>query len=176
VTRLVARPVFGAELQPFLYGLIGDEKIGTMLSVLSALARQDLDPWEQAGNWSRMPKPAAARELADLIAALPEGLSARPAPAAIADRLVALLPPQTSPQQSAWQSRPMPAQGAVATDRPAHEKIPLVVFYVLFLLLGQLIIVGWQAGRAHEPPGATSSSAGIAAAAPAAVVATAPER
>jgi hypothetical protein len=176
VTRLAASPVFGAELQPFLYGLIGDDKSGTLLSVLSALARQDLDPWEQAGNWSRMPKQAAARELADLIAALPEGLSARPAPAAIADRLVALLPPQSPRPRTAWQPRPLPAQDSAPTDRPAHDKVPLVVFYVLFLLLGQLIISGWQAGRAHETPGPTSGGAGIAAAVPAADGATAPER
>lgn len=62
------------------------------LTVLSALARQDLDPWEEASALGRLPQNAATRRLASLIAALPESPSARPDAAAIAARLIALLP------------------------------------------------------------------------------------
>ena len=61
-----------ADLHPFLYALIGEEKSGMQLSVLSALARQNLDPWEQAQVWSEASEGVAIRELSSLIAALPE--------------------------------------------------------------------------------------------------------
>jgi hypothetical protein len=82
-----------ADLQPFLYAIIGEEQSGMQLSVLSALARQDLDPWQKARDWSKASKGVAVRELSSLIAALPEAPTHRPRPEEIAARLIALLPP-----------------------------------------------------------------------------------
>ena len=62
------------------------------LSVLSALARLDIDPWQEADKLARLPRETATQRLASLIAALPEGPSAHLDPGAIAARLIALLP------------------------------------------------------------------------------------
>jgi hypothetical protein len=87
-TVLSARSEFDA----FLFALIGEEKNGMLLSVLSALARLDLDPWREAADLARMPEETAKRRLTYLIEALPNRSLSLPEPEMISTRLVALLP------------------------------------------------------------------------------------
>ena len=63
-----------------------------LLSVLSALARLDLDPWREAAELARMPKQTAKQRLTSLIETLPDGPPTRPEPETISTRLIALLP------------------------------------------------------------------------------------
>ena len=49
-----------------------------LLSVLSALARLDIDPWQEAANLARLPRETATERLATLIAKLPGEPSAHP--------------------------------------------------------------------------------------------------
>ena len=81
-----------SEFDDFLFAPIGDERNGMLLSVISALARLDLDPWLEAASLARMPKEAATERMTSLISALPERTAAHRDPEAIAARLVALLP------------------------------------------------------------------------------------
>ncbi|MGB6451304.1 MAG: hypothetical protein WBE92_11175 [Steroidobacteraceae bacterium] len=78
----------------FLLASIGDDSSdnGMPLSVLSALARQNVDPWEEAASLACLPSQTAIQKLTSLIARLPEGRSTRPDPGANAARLIALLP------------------------------------------------------------------------------------
>lgn len=133
----------GLEFQPFLYAQIGDDSNGVPLSVLSALARQNIDPWEQAAHWSRLTQKSAIQELTELIAALPLGPRALPTghaaqavPAEIATRLVALLPNMRSSV-----SRAPAAAAAPASDLSAHpvitKRMKVIIFCVLCGLLGQ---------------------------------------
>ena len=88
-------PLIGAEFDKFLYAPIREDRNGTPLSVLSALARLDVDPWQEALSLALMPKATAAVRLAALIAALPDE-QAKDSPAkSIAADLVALLPKTT---------------------------------------------------------------------------------
>lgn len=82
----------GSEFNAFLFAPVGDEKNGMVLTVLSALARLDVDPWREAAALARMPRAAANRRLSSLIAALPDAPSTSSPPAIIADRLIPLLP------------------------------------------------------------------------------------
>ena len=81
-----------SDLNGFLFADIGVEGSGMSLSVISALARQGLDPWEEAGRLARLPRMVAADGLARLIAAMPASPWPMPDATAIAARLVALLP------------------------------------------------------------------------------------
>ena len=80
------------EFDKFLFALIDDDKIETPLSVLSVLARLNLDPWAEAAALSQMPRPCAVRRLGSLIDALPDR-STQLDVVAISGRLIALLPP-----------------------------------------------------------------------------------
>src|SRR5271165_3171433 len=54
-------PLIGPEFDEFLGAPIGEDRNGTGLSVLSALARLDVDPWQEATSLARMPREAAGR-------------------------------------------------------------------------------------------------------------------
>ena len=62
-----------SEFDEFLYAPIDSGSNGVLLSVFSALARQDVDPWQEAASLARMSRQSAAQRLAALISALPGG-------------------------------------------------------------------------------------------------------
>lgn len=82
----------GSEFDAFLFAPIDSEENGLMLSVVSALARLDIDPWREVAELTRMTKRAASQRLASLIAAVPDVSATRCLPTTIANRLIELLP------------------------------------------------------------------------------------
>jgi hypothetical protein len=76
MTRSTSISPLGHEFNEFLFAPIGEEKNGMLLSVLSALARLDVDPWREAAELAQLPRQTATQRLASLIAALPDGPSA----------------------------------------------------------------------------------------------------
>lgn len=81
-----------SDYDEFLFAIIGEETNGMPLSVLSALTRLDLDPWQQAARLTRLSRGQAIREVSSLIGALPRGRWRAPESESIATRLVTLLP------------------------------------------------------------------------------------
>jgi hypothetical protein len=82
----------GSDFDRFLYAEVGDDHRGGQLSVVSALARSGVDPWDEAARLAAMIKEVAARALADLLARLPAGSGQPVDPLSVATRLVSLLP------------------------------------------------------------------------------------
>jgi hypothetical protein len=90
-------PASNAAFDRFLYASVGDEAQGMPLTVLSTLARHDVDPWEQAALWCRLPLELARRQLVTMLDALPgqellSGQEAMMARSALAAQLLPLLP------------------------------------------------------------------------------------
>jgi hypothetical protein len=81
-----------SEFNAFLFASVGHDGNDQQLSVLSALARADVDPWQEAAELARMPGETATERLVSLIATVPGGLSTHPDPGTVAARLIALLP------------------------------------------------------------------------------------
>ena len=73
MTRSPSFLVLGSEFDDFLFAPIGEDRNDMPLSVLSALARLDIDPWHEAAELARLPRETATQRLASLIAALPDG-------------------------------------------------------------------------------------------------------
>ena len=92
MTHAALTPLLGREFDNFLFAWIEDERNGPLLSVVSALARLDVDPWNEAASLARMPKDQAKQRLTSLIASLPTGAIPILSPEIIASRLIALLP------------------------------------------------------------------------------------
>jgi hypothetical protein len=91
VTHPAIALLIGPEFDEFLCAPIGAIQSGAGLSVLSALARANVDPWEEATSLALMSREAAVARLTALIDALPnEGTI--DIPSTIAADLVALLP------------------------------------------------------------------------------------
>ena len=82
------RPTFDA----FLYASVGVEENGMELSVVSALARFGVDPWQEAARLAMLPQELAADGLRLLLDRLPEGRWRPTDTPAIAAHLVTLLP------------------------------------------------------------------------------------
>jgi hypothetical protein len=81
-----------ASYDDFLFAPVCEEANGMRLSVLSALARMNVDPWEEATRLAAMPKAIAEKTLLSILD-LVSGRSWKSSEAAaIAARLVQLLP------------------------------------------------------------------------------------
>jgi hypothetical protein len=80
VKRAVAIPPLRPEFDNFLYAPVSESDGEMPFSVLSALARQNLDPWEEAAKLAQLPQESAIERLSSII------------PAATAARVIALLP------------------------------------------------------------------------------------
>jgi hypothetical protein len=144
----------------FLYAAIDEDQHGVPLTVLSALARRDLDPWEEAARLGRLPAPVAVRELADLVAGIAPGPIPRADSETIAARLQALLPrsaPRAVPDGDGREAgvrrviaadpgarrpslRGPPAQ-PVATELKPRHALSYFLFYLVFVAL--LICSQW---------------------------------
>jgi hypothetical protein len=92
MTHAALSPLIGPEFDKFLGASIGEDRNGAGLSVLSAFARLNVDPWQEAMSLARMPSDGAAVRLTELIEALPCAPANTIPPRIIAGRLVALLP------------------------------------------------------------------------------------
>jgi hypothetical protein len=95
-----------SDLNDFLFASVGEEQNGVTLSVVSALTRLGLDPWEEAARLTPLPKARAAEALAKLIARLPIRRMISSDDLVISQRLVELLPDQKS----------VPSQGREGAD------------------------------------------------------------
>ena len=83
--------LMGPEFDEFLCAPIGADRNGTGLSVLSALARLNVDPWQEVTSLALMPREAVVVRLTGLIGALPNEGTIGIHTTTAAD-LVALLP------------------------------------------------------------------------------------
>ena len=83
---------FRPEFDRFLHAPIGADGNDMPLSVLSALTRLNVDPWEEAADLTELSKNTAAERLASLIGRLPGGRWTPTELIAIAHRLVEFLP------------------------------------------------------------------------------------
>jgi hypothetical protein len=81
-----------ADFERFVYADVAVEPNGLELSVLSALSRRGLDPWQEAQRLAQLPQLAAADGLAQILRAVPAVQSMRLDVKVISERLVALLP------------------------------------------------------------------------------------
>ena len=133
----VKRPAAISPLRPefdeFLHASIGEFSDQIPFSVLSALARQDLDPWDEAAELARLPRESAIARLTSLIATAMAGASATVAPAAAAARLISLLPrshqfnlPSLGKRRPARSAGAFLAPGPLPQHPPAGKAIPRV--------------------------------------------------
>ena len=113
------------------------------LSVLSALARLDIDPWQEADELARLPVETATQRLASLIATLPKHPSAHLDPGTIAARLITLLPTRT---RSNIPSRGSLLGGGVVTN------FRTVMFMIFISVIIAIFISAQWIATSPDPP------------------------
>jgi hypothetical protein len=108
-----------SDLNDFLFASVGEEQNGVTLSVVSALTRLDVDPWEEAARLTPLPKARAAEALATLIARLPIRRTESLDDLAISRRLVELLPVQ--------KRAPLPHRGRAGAEQKKYWRAMIVL-------------------------------------------------
>ena len=114
------------EFEDFLFARIDEGSDSMPLSVLSMLARLDMDPWEEAAKLARLPRAAATRRLVDFIAATPGAPSAYLNAKTVSDQLLNLLPSPVLPRQE---------HAVCALKQFSFVWPPVLVFLVLAISL-----------------------------------------
>jgi hypothetical protein len=159
MTRAVVFSSLASEFDDFLFAPIREDKNGTLLSVVSALARLDVDPWDEAAKLAGMPGEAATQRLSALLASLPAEPASDPERRTIAARLVGLLPQRHVADGSARKPGP---RAEAAANSPAVTYAIYYVIFMLFILLGQWLIGSRQApvqiGEVATPSSVTVAS------------------
>jgi hypothetical protein len=146
-TNTMRAPNFlGAEFNAFLFEPIGADDRGRQVTVVSALARLDMDPWAEADRLSRLPDETAARSISMIFSRLPEialAIADRPQHAL---RLVRLLP-----KRLAGIEVKTPFIRAVTPTASRRAVMAGLFCAVALLMLGQML---WRSDHAapHAPP------------------------
>jgi hypothetical protein len=154
MTLATATSAFESRFDSFLYAAVREDPNGAPLTVLSVLARLDIDPWEEAARLAQLPGEAAARVLAGLISALPKSTATPQDSGTIAARLITLLPRRSERQTAAPtppSSRPIALQ---IPDRATIVTRALLCLIVLALLVvSQWVAVSqWAASQPEKKP------------------------
>jgi hypothetical protein len=138
----------GRHLDPFLCTVLGNEANGTPLTVLSALARADVDPWLEAERLAKMPTRAAGERLRSLFKNLPGGRSIFSGDSDVAvDRLIGLLP----------RGEKDPVSPPRATPRANGPAIDWRV--AIYITLGLMIGIQLLSRNAIKPPNVGAAAA-----------------
>ena len=96
----------------FLHSIIREPETAASLTVLSLLAQNKIDPWDEAARFAQLPKSEAAMQLGDLIAASVGHPSKDLDADSVAVRLVMLLPHASAVRS---QSPRRPVRGRLLT-------------------------------------------------------------
>ena len=132
--RPVVESSLKSEFNAFLFAPIGKNSDGMQVSVLSGLAQSELDPWAEATELALLPAWSAVERLAFLIGKMPNKGWAYPNPAAVAPRLIALLPKQFSGETS------VPIFGGLMNSKPWWVYVAIMSF----VLGSQFLIASHQ--------------------------------
>ena len=148
LTAAASVSFFRPEFDDFLYAAIGAERNEMPLTVLSALSRMDVDPWEEAAELSELPKDTAAQRLASLISRLPGERWAQDAKA-IADRLIELLPRRSCSRVQASEK---------SSRRQGMTNSPFVLLCVAVALTALIIAATFERSRRSDNADGPASS------------------
>src|ERR1700722_7847023 len=120
-----------------------------LVSVLSGLARSDVDPWQEAAKLAALPGDMATQRLASLIAALPDRTSVHLDSGTIAARLIALLPRRAASTSITSSRQAMHRIGSLTSSRT-------FLFYIIFVafVLGSQ----WFIAPRHAAPQTDTAS------------------
>ncbi len=153
MTGTASTSALAPEFNAFLFAPIGLDRNEMLVSVVSALARLDIDPWQEAAQLARLPKAAAALRLAGLIARVPGGPPAQLDGVSATARLVALLPGEPASKG------PRLHVTGVAEPIPNYRAVALIVFIVLVLSTQLVLTSRFDPASVAKSGGASAKSA-----------------
>ena len=154
MARSASAAQLSSEFNDFLFAPIAEDRHGMPLSVLSALARLGVDPWQEAAKLVGLPREAAIQQLTALIAQLPGGTPAHPGPATNVAGLIGLLQQCAGPTIAA-------RRGLFGVGAKPNSLAIVYVMFMIFALGTQWIIASHESagqGEAGRPEASATVS------------------
>lgn len=135
------------DLNAFLFAPIAQDASGVTLTVLSALARTGVDPWDEAADLAGLSRDSATQRMTTLLATVPNGPSPGDDTKTLATLLVALLhrspPPKARiPEASSHEAPPLKVVKRSKGVNPA-------IYYLAALIF--MLFVQWALSTRHTP-------------------------
>jgi len=148
-----------AGLNDFLFSAIASDSNGMHLTMLTALARSGVDPWEEAAGLRALSRDDATDKLVHMFASVPNGPARGDEAATLAARLVVLL-------HSAPKALLKPVSATVSASdreelRPPRSLLPPPVqlkraIYALLALT--VVVIGYRMLNSMDAPAAEALS------------------
>ena len=123
----------GTPFDPFLYAIVGEDRNGNTVTVLSTLARLGLEPWDAAAELAGLTRAEARSRLDGLLARFRDVPALGQDHAAITRRLIDLLPEAAGRHAGRLTERVAQAGGMGAGPLFALLVLILYLIYALFL-------------------------------------------
>ena len=149
-----------ASYDDFLFAPVWEDANGMRVSVLSALARMNVDPWEEATRLAAMPKAIAEKTLLSILDLVSGGIWKSTEAAAISARLVRLLP---QPGQAAAETANAATGTAIAATGTAKVSAQRTNYWWVWLgfwLVMSFMMPHHQATTPNTGAGAVTSESG----------------
>jgi hypothetical protein len=142
----------GLEFNAFLFAAIDEDSSEAPLSVVSALARLDLDPWQEAAELTRLPRETAIQRLGALLTKVPGGPPAHSDSQTIALRLIALLPrPDVPTIGSPWPGARLGAS--------ARVDLTMVMMFFMLMSVFAMATLGLSSHSSSVPASVAPAAA-----------------
>ncbi len=118
----------GTDFDRFLYASVGKDQDGSVVTVVSALARLGLDPWKEAAKLASLGREAACARLGRSLSGFKDVPSLALEHAAVAAALTALLPDRLS-RRATKLTKP-----AIPNGLPIRARWVFAIFMVFLVL------------------------------------------
>jgi hypothetical protein len=152
----VAPAPLGPEFDAFLFAQAGEDRAGTPISVVTLLARLDLDPWQEAARLAALAPEIAAVTVTSVLEALPNASLNPRDNVSLAVRLVAMLPRATAAHGTKLQ-RLFATSGQTATRW--RESVLFLAIYLIVMLATQFAMTSINPHHSNAASASASNSA-----------------
>jgi hypothetical protein len=139
-----------SEYNGFLFAVVDEEELGLPLTVLSALTRLGIDPWQEAARLTDLPRELAAQALAEVIAKLPGKTFKAAGPAAIAARLVRWLPIRSAPTSTPAEHT-KPIEITRMSEEKSEPRLAAALLWGGLAVAAVFLMLYWQDDNNLEP-------------------------
>jgi hypothetical protein len=127
------------ELEPFLYAYVGEDARGSSVTVLSTLARLNLDPWAEAADLAALDRETAATRFGTLLSRFRDVPALEQTHGPVGRELVGLLPDRVA--------RAAGSDQASGDGGPLTPGVVLGIVAALVVLVQMILAGAWGAGE-----------------------------
>jgi len=128
------------DLNEFLFSPIAVDANRMHLTVLSALARSGVDPWDEAARLAALTREGATQKLVQMLADIPNGPSPGAQTESMAEKLVAQLHSPSTPKLKPVTSIEAPSRGD-ELPRLSFATLPRRVKSTIYVLVALIVMV-----------------------------------